>query len=126
MIAAFPRRSGPMIAAAFAGLVSHSDAGAANWLTTCWLRVEGRLSSDTPTGIEAVRSNQEMVAALRDQGLPITAIAEMMGVERKTIYAWLDGSAVRDENAARLSTLYQLLSRETDGDFRRSTACGIR
>lgn len=112
-----PRRSGPIIASAFAVLFSQSDAGAANWLATCWLPAEGRLGAEARA--ESVRSNQEIVIALRDGGLPISAIAEMMGVERKTIYAWLDGSSVRDDNAARLQTIYQLLSREVDGDFRR-------
>lgn len=113
-----PRRSGPIVAlVAFAGIVSHSDA--ADVSTLSWLRAQARLSSDAPaTPAEAVRSNQEMVTTLRDRGLPITAIAEMMGVERKTIYAWLDGSAVRDENAERLSALYQILNREMNGDFR--------
>lgn len=114
-----PRRSGPIIASAFAVLVSQSDAGAANWLATCWLPAEGRLRAEAPKEAESVRSNQEIVIALRDGGLPISAIAEMMDVERKTIYAWMDGSSVRDENAARLQTIYQLLSREVDADFRR-------
>ena len=35
---------------------------------------------------------QEMIADLRQGGIPVSAIAEAMGVERKTIYAWLTGA----------------------------------
>ena len=45
---------------------------------------------------------------LRDNGLPISAIAEIAKVERK-IYSWLDGTDVRETNAARVETLFRLL-----------------
>jgi Putative ATPase subunit of terminase (gpP-like) len=115
------RRSGTIIALAFAGVVgSQTQSSAAIWLTTCWMPAEGRLSSDSSFDAVPIPSltNQEMVAVLKDNGFPISAIAEMMGVERKTIYSWLDGAAVRDDNANRLASIYQVLKAEADGDFR--------
>jgi hypothetical protein len=115
------RRSGTIIALAFAGVVgSQTQSNAAIWLTTCWMPAEGRLSSDSSFDAAPIPSltNQEMVAVLKDNGFPISAIAEMMGVERKTIYSWLDGAAVREENANRLASIFQLLKAEADGDFR--------
>ena len=42
------RRSGTIIALAFAGVVgSQTQSNAAIWLTTCWMPAEGRLSSDS-------------------------------------------------------------------------------
>jgi hypothetical protein len=60
----------------------------------------------------------EMVAALRDGGLPISAIAEMARVERKTVYSWLDGAEVREENTFRVSELHRMLNHDKLADFR--------
>jgi hypothetical protein len=50
-----------------------------------------------------------MVALLRDGGIPVACLADILKVERKTVYAWLDGSDPRDANASRIETLYGLL-----------------
>ena len=34
-------------------------------------------------------SSQEIVKWLRDEGIPIAVIADIAGVERKSVYAWL-------------------------------------
>jgi hypothetical protein len=114
------RRSGTIIALAFAGVVgSQTQSNAAIWLTTCWMPAEGRLSSDSSFDAPIPSlTNQEMVTVLKDNGFPISAIAEIMGVERKTIYSWLDGAAVRDDNANRLASIFQVLKAEANGDFR--------
>ena len=51
----------------------------------------------------------EMVAQLRNGGLPVAAVAEILKVERKTVYAWLGGTYPHQANAARIETLYALL-----------------
>lgn len=60
---------------------------------------------------------QEMVKRLRDNGLPIIAIAEIAHVERKTVYSWLDGAEVRPANVDRVEVLFKLLSGATN-DFK--------
>jgi len=52
---------------------------------------------------------KDMVARLRGGGLPVAYLADILGVERKTVYAWLDGADPRDANASRIETLYRLL-----------------
>jgi hypothetical protein len=59
---------------------------------------------------KVVLTVQEMVERLRDDGLPIAAIAEIAKVGRKTVYSWLDGTGVRNANADRIETLYRILA----------------
>jgi hypothetical protein len=49
-----------------------------------------------------------MIASLRKGGLPITAIAEAMRVERKSIYSWLNGGDMRSANTQRAAQLHRL------------------
>lgn len=56
-----------------------------------------------------VLTGQQMAVALRDAGLPVSALAEAMGVERKTVYAWLDGVEPRGANASRLAAIHEAL-----------------
>ena len=60
-------------------------------------------------------SAAEMAQRLREAGLSVSGLAEMMGVERKTVYAWLDGSDARNANLGRLETLHGLLGGEQPG-----------
>lgn len=55
-------------------------------------------------------SIQEIVAWLREEGIPIAVIAEVAGVERKSVYAWLSGGAVKAHNQERLEKVYSLLN----------------
>ena len=55
-------------------------------------------------------SSQEIVAWLREEGIPIAVIAEVSGVERKSVYAWLNGGAVKAHNQERLEKVYSLLN----------------
>ena len=55
-------------------------------------------------------SSQEIVAWLREEGIPIAVIAEVVGVERKSVYAWLSGGAVKAHNQERLEIIYSLLN----------------
>lgn len=51
----------------------------------------------------------ELVRSLKDHGLPISAIAEIGRVERKTVYAWLQGGAAKPHNEERMEILYRML-----------------
>jgi hypothetical protein len=53
---------------------------------------------------------QEMIAGLRASGLPISAMAEAMRVERKSIYSWLNGGDMRSSNTQRATQLHALLN----------------
>jgi len=55
-------------------------------------------------------SSQEIVVQLREDGIPIAVIAEVAGVERKSVYAWLSGGAVKTHNQERLEKVYSLLN----------------
>ena len=62
---------------------------------------------------------QQMAVALRDGGMPISAIAEAVGVERKTIYSWLNGAAeVRGPNAQRMAQVHALMTAHPDAEVR--------
>jgi len=62
--------------------------------------------AETP-GVETA---QEMIFKLRKGGMPVSAIAEAMRVERKSIYAWIDGGHVRPANASRAEQICSLLT----------------
>ena len=61
---------------------------------------------------------QEIIAALRKGGMPVSAIAEAMRVERKTIYAWLSGGEVRKPNLQRADQVHALLTRVSGVEVR--------
>lgn len=60
----------------------------------------------------------EIANNLKDAGLPISAIAEMGRVERKTVYAWLDGTAAREIHTSRMSQIHRALLPEERRDLR--------
>lgn len=55
-------------------------------------------------------SSQEIIVWLREEGIPIAVIAEVAGVERKSVYAWLSGGAIKAHNQERLEKVYSLLN----------------
>lgn len=62
---------------------------------------------------------QERVSDFRDNGLPVSMIAEMARVERKTVYSWLDGTATpRQEHEDRVATLHDLLQGPFNGNYK--------
>jgi hypothetical protein len=62
---------------------------------------------------------QEMVSDLRDNGLPVAAIAEIARVERKTVYSWLDGSATpRQEHEDRVAAIHDVLRGPFNGNYK--------
>jgi hypothetical protein len=60
-----------------------------------------------------------MVSALKEGGMPIAAISDVLDVERKTVYSWLDdGVEANPTNYDRLRTVHALLSDEAPGALR--------
>ena len=53
---------------------------------------------------------QQMISHLRADGMPVSAIAEAVKVERKTIYSWLNGGTTRGAHTKRVSQVYRLLT----------------
>ncbi len=60
----------------------------------------------------------DMVTELKKGGLPVASIAQFAGVERKTVYSWLDGSATpHPDREERVAAVYPVLKERFDGDF---------
>jgi hypothetical protein len=57
-----------------------------------------------------VATAQEMISNLRKGGMPVSAIADAVRVERKSVYAWLGGGLVRPANALRIAQVHSLLT----------------
>jgi hypothetical protein len=55
-------------------------------------------------------TGQEIAQWFRKGGLPIAVIAQIVRVERKSVYAWMDGGHIRPQNQKRIEQLYALLS----------------
>ena len=60
----------------------------------------------------------EIATTLKDAGLPISAIADMARVERKTVYAWLDGNSARESHTTRMSQIHRALLPQGQTDLR--------
>jgi hypothetical protein len=54
----------------------------------------------------------QIVIFFKNDGLPISAIAEIVKVQQKTVSAWLKEGAIQLHNQTRLETLYHLLIEE--------------
>jgi hypothetical protein len=60
----------------------------------------------------------DMVTELKKGGFPVASIAQFAGVERKTVYSWLDGSATpHPDREERVAAVYPVLKERFDGDF---------
>jgi hypothetical protein len=66
----------------------------------------GLLSYPTSTPLTV----QQIVSSLRNGGMPVSAIAEAMRVERKTIYSWIAGVEVRGTHEQRAALVYSLMT----------------
>lgn len=53
---------------------------------------------------------KEIVLWFCTEGLPVAAIADIARVERKSVYAWVNGGLIEEPNQGRLEKLYNLLS----------------
>lgn len=66
---------------------------------------EGSAAPVTLTYVKA-RSSEERIVYLRQVlGLSITDLAELLGVTRPTVYAWMKGGEMKEEHAHRLGEL---------------------
>jgi hypothetical protein len=62
---------------------------------------------------------QEMVSDLRENGMPVAAIAEIARVERKTVYSWLERTAnPRQEHEDRVAELHGVLREAFSGNYK--------
>lgn len=88
----------------------------ANFAPSAWARTSRieptatYVSLASPKPEVAVVDVQEMVRSLRNGGMPVAAIAEMARVERKTVYAWLEGGNAHPERESRLAEVHGLLT----------------
>jgi hypothetical protein len=73
---------------------------------------------DEQSRVSSPATAQEMIASLRNGGMPVSAIAEAMRVERKTIYAWLSGGDAHNANIQRASLVHALLTGVSGVDAR--------
>lgn len=74
---------------------------------------------DAVSQSQVVRPTHDLVVELRDAGMPMSAIAELVGVQRKTVYSWLNDRIVADPcNHDRLSEIATLLLGEPLGSLK--------
>lgn len=106
--------SGKVLSVVFV-LVSPRAAEALDALSALQIAPNASYTATRPA--RRVRTIKEMVEEMRAGGMPVSLIAEFSGVERKTVYAWLNGANVRQENAMRVESVYSLLS-STGFDYR--------
>ncbi len=66
----------------------------------------------------AVLRSQDMALAITDRlDFPVSALASVLGVQRKTVYDWINGSDAQPSNAEALRVLYEAFKGEADGSF---------
>lgn len=86
------------------------------WALVARFEPIGNFGSDTTSvrhagaSVPATLDVCDIVRSLRDGGMPVAALAEIARVERKSVYAWLDGGEVRPANEVRMRTLHTLLA----------------
>lgn len=88
------------------------------WLSPITSYSKGIVLSPKSSHAKASLTAKEMVVQLKDDGLPVAAIAEITAVERKTVYAWLSGGAVRPGNHNRIESVFRLLQEDRQADLR--------
>jgi hypothetical protein len=60
----------------------------------------------------------DMVADLSENGFPVSLIAELANVERKTVYNWMNKAVTpQQETETRLAGMYPLLRKAFDGNY---------
>lgn len=60
----------------------------------------------------------DMVKEMKEGGFPVASIAQFVGVERKTVYSWLDGGATPNpDREERVAKVYSILKERFEGDF---------
>jgi hypothetical protein len=82
-------------------------------------QVEGAVRPHIVASVKlAAKSTRDLVGDLRTMGMPISGIAEVVGVQRKTVYSWLNQDAIAEpRNHDRLQAVYDLLRQEPPGSL---------
>ena len=76
-------------------------------------------TAHAPQADQAAPTTQDIVAKLKAKGMPISGLSEVLHVERKTIYSWLDdGVEANDSNYQRLRDVFGIFEAEEDGSLR--------
>lgn len=84
--------------------------------STVWLQPSASLSHKVSiTTRKPALSVQEIVSKFKEAGFPVSAIAEIARVERKTIYSWMDGIPARPQNDERMQLAYGSLNSANGG-----------
>lgn len=94
------------------GAIITSNERLYNSVSLIWQTLLGSHTSIVSVPATSTKTAQEIIAWFREEELPIAAIADMARVERKSVYAWINGGPVRQQNQERLEKLYNLLSEE--------------
>ena len=82
------------------------------------LPVQAPAAHAVPEARPAVLRSQEMAEAITGRlGFPVSALASVLDVQRKTVYDWLGGSEAQPSNAERLRVLHDAFAGEDDGSF---------
>lgn len=77
----------------------------------------GTANDDARARVRA--ATQDLVGKLKAKGMPVAALADVLDVERKTVYSWIDdGIEAKAANYERLNLVHDLLAGEPDGSLR--------
>lgn len=108
------------VVTAFASCLIVGNVQARQFVSTAWMGHSADLGvGRRPVVRPSSLTVHEIVRVMRENGLPVSAIAEMARVERKTIYSWLDQAAsVRPQNEERLRLIFALIKDSTGGNYR--------
>ena len=111
--------SGVLVVTVSWSLSQHPDITASTqaWIKpkTVFYEVE---QAQTNTEAAEAYNAKEIVTWLREEGLPVAAIADISKVERKSVYAWLNGGHTKEHNLERLINIRNLLSEGKQADLR--------
>jgi hypothetical protein len=86
--------------------------------TTAYSGTLESVKSISISSSQAFLSPNEIVMWFKNEGMPIALIAETTFVERKSVYAWLHGGAIRPYNQERLEKIYILLNKNKTASLR--------
>ena len=82
------------------------------------LPVQAPFEQAVPDVRPAVLRSQEMATTITGRlDFPVSALASVLRIQRKTVYDWINGSDAQPSNAESLRILYEAFGSEADGSF---------
>jgi hypothetical protein len=95
--------------------------------TTVWLATSGATNDGLQESpIDATGELRSWLVELkRRSGLPYAALAGMIGVERRSVYFWMEGRPISPKNRSRVAGMYKFALR-IDGAGTAATAVALR